>query len=101
MPAAAPAAAPDSFAQQAGTPTLGPAGAPGLLAGNGGPAANPGGGLPGLGDLCTPALPPGRVTTGDSLPTDGVPAIPEPDTWAMIAVGLLVIGYRVGRRNNR
>lgn len=101
--AAAPAAAPDSFAQQAGTPTLAPIGAPagsGLLAGNnGGPAPVGGGGTPGFIDTGTPTLPPGRVTTGGGLPTDGagIPAIPEPDTWAMIAVGLLVIGYRVGR----
>jgi hypothetical protein len=98
-PMAAPAA-PDSFAQQAGTPSLASPVSNGLLAGNGGAPVGGGGSTPGPIDIGTPALPPGRVPTGGGLPTDGggVPAIPEPHSWAMIAVGLLVVGFCARRR---
>lgn len=107
--AASPAAA-DSFAQQAGVPSLTPtsqAGGTGLPFASGPSGstaqASP---MPGLGGLGTPALPPGRVVTAQppvvELPGSGIggntPAVPEPDTWAMIAVGLLVVGYRASRK---
>ncbi len=104
-------AAPDSFAQQAGMASLGGGGTPsqgGSFAslGGGGSAPSPqvaigGGSLPSLVSTGMPALPPGTVRPAEGPSLPGVtPAVPEPDTWAMIAVGLLVIGYRVlrGRR---
>ncbi len=111
-PAAGPmaAAAPDSFAQQAGGAALGDGGSaahggsPGLLGGTApaGGAATQGSGPPLLG-LGMPALPPGTVRIADSGPglpslPGTTPAVPEPSSWAMAAVGLLVVGYRVGRR---
>ena len=114
-PAAGPMAAgtaPDSFAQGSGVPALagggsGPAQG-GLL--SGGSAAGPsaghaaqGGSFPSLVNLGMPALPPGTVRVAESpieLPPINTPAVPEPGTWTMIAVGLLVIGYRVGRRRD-
>ena len=98
------AGAPGSFAQQSGVPTLAggpsPAAGGGLLGGSApGPVAAQGSG-PGLIGLGMPALPPGTVRVADSnsgLPGT-TPAVPEPGSWAMIAAGLLVIAYRVGRR---
>lgn len=103
-PAAGPmaAAAPDSFATASGVPALGgaPAGGGFSLSGGSAPAtaAAPGGGM-GLVNLGMPALPPGRVSTADAgLPGDSVPAVPEPGTWAMIAIGLLVVIFRARQK---
>ena len=95
----------DTFAGQSGGASLGGSGTPaasgGSFAGLGGsssaPVASSGGGLPGLASLGMPSLPPGTVRTAESNP--GItPSVPEPDTWAMIVGGLLLIGYRVRRR---
>lgn len=100
-PAAGPmaAAAPDSFAQQSGVPALGPQGGGSLDGGSiaGTPVASGGSGnMPGLLNTGLPGLPPGSIRPTDNLP--GVtPAVPEPSTWAMIAAGLLVIGFRARR----
>lgn len=101
-PAAGPA--PETFASASGVPALASTPAeggfrlPGGSAPTPAPAAAPGG-LPGLVDLAMPALPPGRVSTAEApLPGDSVPAVPEPGTWAMIALGLLVIVYRARQR---
>ncbi len=104
-PAAGPAAAgaaPETFASASGVPTLGSAPAQGSFSLPGGstpaPAATPGGG-PGLVNLGMPALPPGRVSTAVApLPGDSVPAVPEPSTWAMAALGLLVVALRARQR---
>ncbi len=119
-PAAGPqaAAAPDSFAQQSGVPALGGGGGSStqgnsfsLINGGSaapGPVVAQGGSGPGLVGLGMPALPPGTIRVADSNPglpgLPGVPglpgiapAVPEPDTCAMIVVGLLVIGYRFNR----
>ena len=46
-----------------------------------------------------PSLPPGRVGTADAPPPgDSIPAIPEPSTWAMIAMGLLVVVFRARQK---
>ncbi|MBW8843680.1 MAG: MHFG family PEP-CTERM protein [Burkholderiales bacterium] len=112
-PAAGPMAAggaPDSFSQGSGVPALsgggsGPAQGGGLLSGgsSAGPQAASGGSFPSLVNLGMPALPPGTVRVAEGpidLPTGNTPAVPEPGSWAMIGVGLLVIGYRVGRRGS-
>ena len=106
-----PAAAPDSFAQQSGVPSLGGGGTPsqGSFASLGGGAApgpqvgGGGGNPPPLVGLGMPALPPGTVRTAESNPglpgLPGVtPSVPEPGSWALAIAGLLVVGYRVGRR---
>lgn len=95
-PAAGPA--PETFASASGVPALASTPAEGGFRLPDGtapaPAASPGG-LPGLVNLGMPALPPGRVTTAEApLPGDSVPSVPEPGTWAMIALGLLVVVYR-------
>lgn len=105
-PAAGPAAAaPETFASASGVPALGGTAAPGgtsLLAGGAQAPANgqaqaPGG--PGLVNLGMPALPPGRVSTADApLPGDTIPAVPEPSTWAMAALGLLMVALRARQR---
>lgn len=102
-PAAGPmaAAAPDSFATASGVPALGgsPAQGGGILAGGNAPSpASPGGG-PGLVNIGMPSLPPGTVRPADG-PVDlpHTPAVPEPGTWAMIALGLLVIIFKARQR---
>ena len=108
-PAAGPLAAPaETFASASGVPTLGGSTSPaegGLrLAGGSTPmtSAAPGGGggsAVGLVDLGMPGLPPGRVSTAEApLPGDSIPAVPEPGTWALIGMGLLVIILRARKR---
>jgi len=105
-PAAGPAAAaPDSFASQSGmaVPAGSPAGGGFSIPGSGAPnpAGPQGGGMvPGLTDPGTPALPPGTIRPADGRPElpANPPAVPEPGTWAMIAAGLLVIGYRFNKK---
>lgn len=100
-PGAGPVAESPSFASTSGVPTLaGPAPSDGLRLAGGtapSPAAAP---APGLGPVSgIPSLPPGRVTTAEAPPPgDSIPAIPEPGTWAMIAVGLLVVLFRARQR---
>ena len=45
---------------------------------------------------------------GDDLPSIGsggpvcfTPGVPEPETWAMIGVGVAMIGYQLRRRKNK
>jgi len=89
-PAAGPvAAAPASFASQSGVPTLGSLPAP---------VSIPGGGGPGLISIGMPPLPPATVRTTDSPHDVLAPAVPEPGTWAMIALGLLVVIFRARQK---
>ncbi|MEO6279688.1 MHFG family PEP-CTERM protein [Roseateles sp.] len=106
-PAAGPmaAAAPDSFSGQSGGASLGsstPASGGGSIAALGSPApqsAAGGGSGPILAGMGMPSLPPGTVRPAESPELPGVtPAVPEPQTWAMIVAGLLVIGYRFNRK---
>lgn len=102
-PAAGPAAAPESFASASGVPTLGGSvpGDSGLhLPGGATPSPQPAPtGSTGLLGPGLPSLPPGRVTTAEGpLPGDPVPSVPEPGTWAMIALGLLVVVFRARQR---
>jgi hypothetical protein len=103
-PAAGPAAMPETFASASGVPSLSPTTTPadgGLrLSGNTAPApAAPPTGSTGLFNPGIPSLPPGRVSTADAPPPgDTVPAIPEPSTWAMVVMGLLVVAYRARQK---
>ncbi|WP_457322452.1 MHFG family PEP-CTERM protein [Roseateles sp. P5_E11] len=103
-PAAGPmaAAAPDSFATASGVPALGGSASQGsgLLAGGSAPSpAGPGGGGPGLVNIGMPGLPPGTIRPADGpIDLPNTPAVPEPGTWAMIALGLLVIIFRARQR---
>ncbi|MGM9481953.1 MHFG family PEP-CTERM protein [Roseateles sp. NT4] len=93
-PAAGPtaaAAAPDSFASTSGVPTL--ASLPSPSGGSRGPSLI-GGGLPNLPPGTVPR--PGGGPSGD-LPGP-TPAVPEPGTWAMIALGLLVVIFRARQK---
>lgn len=100
-PAAGPMAAPETFASASGVPALSstPAGSSFSLPGGTAPTPatvpSPGPGV----NLGMPSLPPGRVSTAEGpLPGDPVPAVPEPGTWAMIALGLLVVMFRARQR---
>lgn len=98
-PAAGPA--PETFASASGVPSLAsPVPSEGslrLAAGNApAPTATPG--SAGLVNLGIPALPRRATTAEAPLPGDSVPAVPEPGTWAMIAVGLLVVVFRARQR---
>lgn len=102
-PAAGPAPEGPSFASTAGVPSLGGPSVPdgGLRLAGGTtptPATVPGGSsLPTISGI--PSLPPGRVTTAEAPPPgETIPAVPEPGTWAMIALGLLVVVYRARQR---
>ncbi|RYI81927.1 MAG: PEP-CTERM sorting domain-containing protein, partial [Acetobacteraceae bacterium] len=102
-PAAGPAAAaPDSFATASGVPALGGSSTQGggLLAGGSAPGpAGPGGGGAGLINIGMPGLPPGTIRPADGpIDLPNTPAVPEPGTWAMIALGLLVIIFRARQR---
>jgi hypothetical protein len=108
-PGAGPMAAtqPDSFASRSGVPTLGDAGGStqgGSFAGLGGGSGSvastgSGSSLPGLISLGVPTLPPGTVRTAESPSLPGVtPAVPEPRSWALLTLGLLVVGYRAYRK---
>ena len=83
-------AAPGSFAQGAGggfdggVPSNGPS-----FGGN-----NPIG--PNLGGAGAPFLPPGTVSLVPGVPP--LPAVPEPETWAMLLLGLLTLGVVARRR---
>ncbi|MDR7270588.1 hypothetical protein J2X20_003246 [Pelomonas saccharophila] len=101
-PAAGPtaAAAPDSFAATSGVPALtgSPAQGGGILAGGStpGPTTPPG---PSLGSIGMPALPPGTVRPADGpIDLPHTPAVPEPGTWTMICMGVLVVIYRARQR---
>lgn len=102
-PGAGPMAAPETFASASGVPALTGTPADGGLRLPGStapaPATVPSGG-PGGVTLGMPSLPPGRVSTAEGpLPGDTpVPSVPEPGTWAMIALGLLVVGFRARQR---
>jgi len=104
-PAAGPmaGAAPDSFAGRSGAPAATEGGGAGSssLIGGGSPAATAaqGGSTPGLINLGMPALPPGTVRATDG-PVDlpHTPAVPEPGTWTLISLGVLVVIYRARRR---
>jgi hypothetical protein len=104
-PAAGPtaAAAPDSFAATSGVPALtgSPAQGGSILSGGSSPgsAAPPVAGGPGLVNIGMPALPPGTVRPADGpIDLPHTPAVPEPGTWTMIALGVLVIVFRARQR---
>jgi hypothetical protein len=69
-----------------------------------GPRPAFGGGNPGpsFGGIATPPLPPGTVPTGrfDPIPqpSPNTPAIPEPDTWALLLAGLAAVLFVALRR---
>jgi PEP-CTERM motif len=108
VPAAgAPAAAPDSFAQIASAQPTG-AGVPAAsFPGIGGGAVPPSSGL-----VFVPSLPPGSSPTADPDPvTPTVPTVPEvptvptvpqpvpePETWALMLLGLAIVGWAARRR---
>ena len=99
-PSAGPMAESPTFASTSGVPSLGGPVAPDgpRLATAPGAAPAPGTGpvqsVPGI-----PSLPPGRVTTSEAPPPgDTIPAIPEPGTWALLGVGLLVVIFRARQR---
>ncbi|NCT84513.1 MAG: PEP-CTERM sorting domain-containing protein [Comamonadaceae bacterium] len=99
-PAAGPMAgpAPESFATASGVPALAETPSIGGIHPPGNPPAPGPGGGPGFVDPGIPVLPPGRVPTDTNPPGEGVPAIPEPGTWAMVALGLLVVVFRARQR---
>ena len=100
------ATAPGSFAQGAGGGLDG--GSLGNVPSNG-PSVS-GGNLigPNLGGLGVPFLPPGSVSVVPEVPTvptvptlpntPPLPPVPEPETWAMLLLGLLTLGVAARRR---
>ena len=100
------ATAPGSFAQGAGGGLDG--GSLGNVPSNG-PSVS-GGNLigPNLGGLGVPFLPPGSVSVVPEVPTvptvptlpntPPLPPVPEPETWAMLLLGLLTVGVAARRR---
>jgi hypothetical protein len=103
-PSAGPMAESPTFASASGVPSLSGPAAPDGLRLAGGPTTSPGAApAPGVGPAPSvpgiPSLPPGRVTTSEAPPPgDSIPAIPEPGTWALLGVGLLVVLFRARQR---
>jgi PEP-CTERM motif len=92
-------AAPGSFAQVAGTPISAEPGAgpsaSGTFAG-----ASSGPSFAGPGALALPSLPFGRASTAGNSesPVAVVTVVPEPSTWALMALGLLALVHRARRK---
>lgn len=81
-----------------GTGGGGTGGTDGPGGGTSGPGGGGSGGDGGVVVVPPPIVPnPGGGTPGGTLPDPGPPAVPEPETWAMIMLGLLVTGVAARR----